>query len=177
MLGFRTAIIALSLMSPLAAMAQDCADINTKFVDGEYTDSLILHEGSTRTEVDILVWYNTIVGDQDFVNSKGAPLTSILAVLQQDRANVNRFDKPDRTDLAFDDDAPNFFYDDQDDYFTTPARRAEFADMTLVVECFYYPDHVQDFTDRFMNRESFFLMINVFEHPKGGLGIFIGETG
>lgn len=177
MFGLRTAILALSLMSPLVVAAQDCADINTEFVDGKYTDSLILYEGSARTEVDILVWYNTIVGDQDFVNSKGEALTNVLAVLQQDRANVNRFGKPDRTDLAFDDDAPNFFYDDQDEYFTTPARRAQFADMTLVVECFYYPDHVQDFTDRFMGRETFFLMINIFELPKGGLGIFVGEAG
>ena len=176
-LFLRNALLVLTLTTPSAINAQDCADYKADYAEGEYGQSLFLFEGDTRWDVTAIAQYNTIVGDHDFYNSKGVELTNVLAVLQQDRANVNRFGKPDRTNLAFDDDAPNFFYDEQDDFFTTPARRAMFADMTLVVECFYFPDHVQDFTNRFMNRETFFLMVTIFEHPNGGLGIFVGEAG
>ncbi len=173
----RNAFLMLTLTTPSAIYAQDCADYKADYAEGEYGQSLFLFEGSTRWDTDAIVQYNTIVGDHDFFNSKGVELTNVLAVLQQDRANVNRFGKPDSVNMAFDGEAPNMFFDEQDGFFTTPARRALFADMTLVVECFYYPDHVQDFTRRFMNRETFFLMVTVFENPKGGLGVFIGEAG
>ena len=170
-------LLGLVLITPTMVTAQNCVEYKSEYADGAYGDSLFLYEGSKRWDVDVIVQYNTIIGDHDFYNSKGLALTNVLAVLQQDRANVNRFGKPNRADITYDDDNPMIFVDEKDDYFTTPERRALFADMTLEVECFYYPDHMQDFTDRFMGRETFFLMIHVFEHPKGGLGIFIGEAG
>lgn len=173
----RNALLVLTLMTPSAINAQDCADYKSDPTKGEYGESLFLFEGDTRWDIDVITQYNTIVGDRDFYNSKGVELTNVFAVLQQDRANVNHFNKSDYTKVSFADGDSILFYDEQDDFFITPARRALFADMTLVVECFYYPDHVQDFTSRFMNRETFPLMVTVFEHPNGGLGVFIGETG
>jgi len=172
----RTALFAVMLIAPSAINAQDCADYKADYAEGEYGQSLFLFAGDTRWDVTAITQYNTIVGDQDFVSSKGVALTNVLAVLQQDRANVNRFGKPDSTDIGFDDESLMFF-DEQDDFFTTPSRRALFADMTLVVECFYFPDNTQDFAKRFMGRETFFLMVTVFEHPNGGLGVFVGEAG
>ncbi|MCV6593272.1 MAG: hypothetical protein OIF48_10000 [Silicimonas sp.] len=40
------------------------------------------------------------LGAQDRVNSRGQPLGSVCAVVQQDRANVHRFGKRDGLDLS-----------------------------------------------------------------------------
>ncbi len=42
--------------------------------------------------------YNTWISPQDARNSDGKALTSVCAMVQQDRANYHRFDRPDRYD-------------------------------------------------------------------------------
>ncbi|UWQ16368.1 hypothetical protein [Jannaschia sp. M317] len=45
-----------------------------------------------------LGYYFAEIGPQDVVNSRGARLGSVCAILQQDRANVHRFGRRDRSD-------------------------------------------------------------------------------
>ena len=42
--------------------------------------------------------YYTVLGQQDHFNSRGARLTDIGAILQQDRANYHRFGRPNAGD-------------------------------------------------------------------------------
>ena len=60
---------------------------------------------------DIIASYFATIGPQDRFNSNGAPLGSLGAVLQQDRANLHRFGRGD----------PN---DEVDIYFGNPDLRA-----------------------------------------------------
>ncbi|MEM7644408.1 MAG: hypothetical protein AAF366_18060 [Pseudomonadota bacterium] len=60
--------------------------------------------------------YYAALGPQDYVNSRGQPLTSLGAVLQQDRANYHRFGRPDP-------------FDEGDPYFGDPATRARIPDL------------------------------------------------
>lgn len=46
----------------------------------------------------LIAQYYTVIGPGDFYNSAGARLTDFGAILQQDRANLHRFGKPDAQD-------------------------------------------------------------------------------
>ena len=46
----------------------------------------------------LIAEYYTLIGPGDFRNSSGAPLGDFGAMLQQDRANLHRFGRPDRAD-------------------------------------------------------------------------------
>ena len=60
--------------------------------------------------------YTAIIGREDHVNSKGAPLKGVGAFLTQDRANVNRFNKLQPGD-------------EPDSYFTSLERRRQLIGM------------------------------------------------
>lgn len=170
----RNTLLALSLAWPVwagNAAAQPCIEYGTA---GD--DELMLISNANRHVVQPFVSYMTIIGDQDLFNSKGVRLQNFLAVLQQDRANVNRFGRPDRT-LFGDMDAEEVFVDETDGYFTTLERRALFAAMTYVPYCYMDPAEVHSFTDRILTGQSGFLIIGVFDLPGGGVGIHINEAG
>ncbi|MDF3352067.1 hypothetical protein HKX15_17925 [Sulfitobacter sp. KE37] len=63
-----------------------------------------------------LAAYYTTIGREDFYNSKGAPLKSVGAVIQQDRANFHRF-------------GLRHAGDETDPYFSNPALRAMIPDL------------------------------------------------
>ena len=54
--------------------------------------------------------YYATLSPRDTFSSRGVPLDSVCAIVQQDRANVHRFGNPDG--------------DQPDPFFTTPERRA-----------------------------------------------------
>ncbi|MGE0179692.1 MAG: hypothetical protein AB7O91_07730 [Sphingomonas sp.] len=51
---------------------------------------------------DLLGVYNTRISNRDLFASDGLRLTSVAAILQQDRANMHRFRRPDRGDQSDD---------------------------------------------------------------------------
>ncbi len=61
----------------------------------------------------MLADYTARISAQDKVNSAGERLTTVGAVLRQDRANFHRFDQPDEEDQA-------------DEHFTNTDERARF---------------------------------------------------
>ena len=63
-----------------------------------------------------LAAYYTTIGKEDFYNSKGAPLKSVGAVIQQDRANFHRF-------------GLRHAGDETDPYFSNQATRAMIPDL------------------------------------------------
>ena len=62
----------------------------------------------------LIVDYYTLLGPVDAVNSSGAPLDDLCAILQQDRANWHRFKKREQ-------------YDGGDLFFDSTERRAAMA--------------------------------------------------
>jgi len=66
--------------------------------------------------------YYTMLSANDTYNSSGTPLNDVCQIVQQDRANVNRFGNPDG--------------DRPDGFFTTPDRRAMIAG-----RCVYDPSY------------------------------------
>ena len=139
-------------------------------------DQIGLTENGQHWTVSPFVFYQTVVGDQDLFNSSGTRLKGYLSVLQQDRANVNRYNRPDHTKY---DDPPNetIFTDQKDAYFTTPARRAEFQDMVYIPYCYMSPEETRNFQNRIENADTGFLLIGVFLLPDGRTGIHIDEAG
>lgn len=63
-----------------------------------------------------LAAYYTTLGKEDFYNSKGAPLKSVGAVIQQDRANFHRF-------------GLRHAEDETDPYFSNQAMRTMIPDL------------------------------------------------
>ena len=59
---------------------------------------------------DGITYYGARIGAKDRVNSEGAPLTTLSAMLQQDRANYHKLKQRDREDQG-------------ESYFTTVERR------------------------------------------------------
>lgn len=117
---------------PAATLAQGCFEMITD-TRGVYRD------GGSATRVDIVASYYTQTTERDTFNSKGVKLSGYRAVLQQDRANVNRFGIIDHVMLDDVDSNGKMteypMYDDEDSFFTTPERRALFTSMPLVFEC------------------------------------------
>lgn len=65
----------------------------------------------TTSHADVLSNYYADIGPQDYRNSRGAVLTTVGAILQQDRANVHRF-------------GIRHEFDDVDEVFASSAARA-----------------------------------------------------
>jgi hypothetical protein len=88
----------------------------------------------------------------DTVNSKGVRLGSVLARVQQDRANVHKFRQwgPE---------------DGEDSYFTTVARRQRISEGRWITWCF---DDRADFERRFLNAWGMY-QFTMFEGPDGRL--------
>jgi hypothetical protein len=66
-------------------------------------------------------FYDTWISPQDAFNSNGLALTSVCAMVQQDRANYHRFNRPDR-------------YDGHDLFFDSVEARAVISSNCLVRE-------------------------------------------
>lgn len=99
---------------------------------------------STSTAVlaeELIVAYYTTLTAQDTFNSKGAPLNSVCAIVQQDRANVHRFGNPDN--------------EQPDTFFTTSERRA-----MMTGKCVYDPNHHS--VSRTRNRVIGFVLVRVY---------------
>lgn len=171
---FKKISLATSLVLTLSATAiaaQTCIEYTT---DGG--PFVTLHSGKSVSQVPTLVEYGTVVGYQDLFNSRGTSLTGFMAVLQQDRANVNRFNKPDRTNFDTYDGSPDFV-DDKDDFFTTADRRALFQDMVYVGHCFQDAADIRSFKNRVVTANALYLYVSIFKLPSGGLAVHISEAG
>ena len=172
MTRLRTTLLLAALALPMFALnatAQGCMEYSD---DG---DLIMVSEKSTYL-IKPIVQYGTFIGDQDRVNSRGTPLTNYLAVLQQDRANVNRFNRPDVTDIS-DYGGAAYFTDEGDNFFTTVERRALFQTMTLVDHCYADAGDSKVFMNRIVKGYTSYLAISVFNLPNGGLAIHLSEAG
>jgi len=171
---FKTLFLATTLAfvaTAQAGQAQSCVE----YIPDDGETLLVVTNGNSQV-VRPFVQYSTVLGDRDLVNSKGTRLSNFLAVLQQDRANVNRFGHPDKTDFG-DMDGAMIFVDEGDTYFTTAERRAEFVGMTHVPFCYMNSQDVKSFTSRIMANETGFLFISIFTLPNGKLAVHMSEAG
>lgn len=153
------------------AQAQSCVE----YIPDDGETLLVVTNGNSQV-VRPFVQYSTVLGSRDLVNSKGTRLPNFLAVLQQDRANVNRFGRPDKTDFG-DVDGAVIFVDEGDTYFTTAERRAEFTNIIHVPFCFMDRQDIKSFTNRIMANETGFLFISIFTLPNGKLAVHMSEAG
>jgi hypothetical protein len=69
--------------------------------------------GQALAQGEVVVVYQARIGPQDHVTSTGERLSSVAAILRQDRANFHRFDQPDSQDEG-------------DSVFTTQEQRGRF---------------------------------------------------
>ncbi|MEM7213318.1 MAG: hypothetical protein AAF479_15770 [Pseudomonadota bacterium] len=89
----------------------------------------------------IIVEYFTTLSVKDTYNSRGKPLNSVCAIVQQDRANVHKFGNPDG--------------EQPDAFFTTAARRAMISG-----KCAY--DRTHHTVDRIRSQFIGFVLVRVF---------------
>ncbi|MEM7076357.1 MAG: hypothetical protein AAGA28_18070 [Pseudomonadota bacterium] len=85
--------------------------------------------------------YYATLSPRDTYNSKGAPLSDVCAIVQQDRANVHRFGNPDG--------------DPVDDFFTSPERRS-----MITGKCIY--DRKHHTVQRIRNQVIGFVLVRVY---------------
>ena len=85
--------------------------------------------------------YYAMLSAKDTYNSRGQPLKSVCAIVQQDRANVHKFGNPDG--------------DQPDGFFTTPARRA-----MIKGKCEYDRNHHT--VDRIRTQYIGFVLVRVY---------------
>lgn len=89
--------------------------------------------------------YYSLLGPMDAHNSRGVPLDDICTIAQQDRANWHRFGKHEE-------------YDGGDFFFTTPERRALFANHCVADRAYF-----ANAGARIRNgSRSFFVYVRVF---------------
>ncbi len=127
-------VLAALLFTPAIADAQACIER----IDGE---SGIYREGVYAQPVQFLASYFTQITERDIVNSSGARLSGFRQIIQQDRANVNKYNKPDFVLMSDGetDENGNFIewklFDKKDPFFVTPQRRALLQTMPLIFAC------------------------------------------
>ncbi len=101
--------------------------------------------GSPAAAEDLMFDYFSHLGPTDAFNSRGVPLDDLCALAQQDRANWHRFKKREEFDSA-------------DPFFTTPARRALFAD-----RCQYDRSYFANAGQRIRNgTRQFYVYVGVY---------------
>lgn len=102
--------------------------------------ALVLNPVAASAESLMFEYYATL-STKDTYNSRGQPLNSVCAIVQQDRANVHKFGNPDG--------------DKPDSFFTTPARRA-----MIKGKCDYVRSHHT--VDRIRSQYIGFVLVRVF---------------
>lgn len=132
--GFAAPLLAASLAAPV--FAQECLPYSAEPA----------FPGQVRAR------YVAALDQFDKVNSKGAPLGSVLAMVQQDRANVHKFHKwgPE---------------DGEDGYFTTTDRRARISAGHWITWCY---ENRADFERQLLNAWGFY-QFTMFEGADGRL--------
>jgi len=183
----KPAIAALSVVSAVPVLAQPQVCLETRSETGG-----ILHRGGQPVPVRFAVRYFTQIGTQDTVNSGGARLTGYRTTLQQDRTNVNKFGKRDYAIVAEMDSAGALqeyrIYDDPDDFFTTPARRALFQDMPLIAGCdengridaWQQGQRMRDLLSQIATARIpvlLSLVVTIIALPDGGFGMYLDTIG
>ncbi len=110
---------------------------------------MVLFAG-TAAAYDGITFYGTNLSARDRVNSEGVALTTVPAILQQDRANYYKFNKRDPQDQP-------------DGFFTTVGKRQLFQNATIridpslkkkilngtvgLVSVWVYDDHTMEVTE------------------------------
>ena len=124
--------LGLGALVPTLALGAGCMEF-FEDANGMY------HDGDYAAPAGYAVDYVTLITDRDRVNSRGQPLDGFRAVLQQDRANVNRFGKSDsyvKNGVDANGQAAQWtIFDQKDSFFVTPQRRAMILSMPLVFTC------------------------------------------
>ena len=104
------------------------------------------------TAQELLGGYFALIGPEDMRNSKGAPLRDFCAIVQQDRANVQKFGIVHE-------------YDEYDPWFTTLANRKKIsADCRIGAGSEYIPAAV-------LRGEQRFIRVQVY--GRGGVPQFV----
>ncbi len=180
-----SALILASLAFPGVAVAQGCIQ-RIDDATGIYRD------GSFAQQVRFITTYFSQISERDIYNSKGGRLSTYRQILQQDRANVNRFGLRDYVNMSDGETDANGnlvewkMWDDTDDFFTTPQRRALLTTMPLIFNCNDQgrPDDHENSADflfwtRAMAKGQVpgTLMLMVIPLPQGGYGFHFSFVG
>jgi hypothetical protein len=180
-----SAIAIATLAFPTVAFAQGCIQ-RIDDATGVYRD------GSNATQVRFTTTYFSQISERDTYNSKGVKLSGYRQILQQDRANVNRFGLRDFVTMSDGDTDANGnliewkMWDATDDFFTTPQLRALFTTMPLIFNCNDQgrPNDHENSTDfLFWTRAMSIgqvpgtLMLMVIPLPQGGYGFHFEFVG
>ncbi|MDJ1008588.1 MAG: hypothetical protein QNJ13_12275 [Paracoccaceae bacterium] len=104
----------------------------------------------------LMFQYYAMLTPQDTYNSRGAPLGSVCAIVQQDRANVHKFGKRDAADEV-------------DPFFTSPERRAMIAG-----KCDYQQGHHT--VERIRSQVIGFVLVRVYGQGGGVTRVQISEA-
>ena len=102
-------------------------------------------------------YYDTWISPQDARNSTGTALTSVCAMVQQDRANYHRFNRPDR-------------FDGHDLFFASAEARAVISSNCQVRE------GVSDYILRSVARgEAAYVHVRIYGQGDRVTGVFVRE--
>jgi len=105
----------------------------------------------------LITEYYSSLSPRDTSNSRGAPLSELCAIAQQDRANWHKFNNRDESDAS-------------DPFFTTPQRRALFTG-----RCDYDPVYYRNPNQRITNGRHFYVHVRVFGNGDQVTRILISE--
>lgn len=155
--SIKMAALVTALAFPSMALAQGCVS--------EAGSVLTVQENGRQYQAAAIANYTANIAGRDMVNSRGVRLSNFAAVIQQDRANLYKSGYADG-------DGP--FVDSADGYFTTLERRSELSTARYFTSCNMSARETEALKADILNaRLQGVIWVVPFNHPDGGLGVYI----
>lgn len=155
--GFKAAALAAAFILPNTGLAQGCVSSSGSV--------LTVQENGRQYQVAAITDYTANIAGRDMYNSRGVLLGNFAAVMQQDRANLYKSGYADG-------DGP--FVDSDDGYFTTLERRSQLSTARYFTSCNMSARETEALKADILNaRINGVIWVIPFNHPNGGLGVYI----
>lgn len=131
-------------------------------------DTVLFRSGEINYIGSRVVDFLAVIGSRDLSNSKGKPLFTLGAILQQDRANYHKSNRADITDDIKDGD---------DRYFTTLDRRQILSKARYYYDCFMDKQDIIELHNQVLSGKFATLWVVLFRQPDGRLAVYATPVG